>query len=294
MRNSYSSIDVSLEGIRIHVRQWGEDGQPIILVHGLASTSHIWDLVAPKLTDLGQVLAFDQRGHGLSSKPNSGYDFDSISSDIYQLIQKLGLNQPLLLIGHSWGGYSAMVFAAEHPDLVKGLVLVDGGIMELKTQWKDWETAKKNMTPPSWDGKSKIDLLSIIRDDWLHHAWSPEVEQAALSSFEIKGDRVSPRLKIENHMQIAKAIWALTPSDYHQAIEIPVLIVRPLLPDVDPNDSWQADKTKQIEKALQTIPNSELVELPETIHDIPWHKPEILADLIRTFMHKIDLESELH
>ena len=68
---------VANDGVRLHVREWPGGGDDVLLIHGLASTSHIWDLVAPRLVRLGlHPIAYDQRGHGRSSKPSSGYGFE--------------------------------------------------------------------------------------------------------------------------------------------------------------------------------------------------------------------------
>lgn len=67
---------VTSDGVRLHVLEW-RSGGGVLLIHGLASSSHIWDLVAPRLVRLGHhPVAYDQRGHGRSSKPSSGYGFD--------------------------------------------------------------------------------------------------------------------------------------------------------------------------------------------------------------------------
>src|SRR6266545_1920073 len=63
-------------GVRLAVREWPSGGPSILLLHGLASSSHIWDLVAPRLAPRFRVVAYDQRGHGLSGKPSSGYGCD--------------------------------------------------------------------------------------------------------------------------------------------------------------------------------------------------------------------------
>ena len=60
-------------GVRLHVREWAGPGPGVLLAHGLASSSRIWDLVAPLLASTGlHAVAFDQRGHGRSGKPTSG------------------------------------------------------------------------------------------------------------------------------------------------------------------------------------------------------------------------------
>ena len=63
------------DGVKLAVRDFGGTGRDLLLLHGLASTSHIFDLVAPRLTRGFRVVAYDQRGHGESSKPSSKYGF---------------------------------------------------------------------------------------------------------------------------------------------------------------------------------------------------------------------------
>ncbi len=77
---------VDAGSIRLRYREWAPaDGvasaPPLLLLHGLASSARIWDLVAPTLAQDRRVVALDQRGHGLSEKPDDGYDFASIVAD---------------------------------------------------------------------------------------------------------------------------------------------------------------------------------------------------------------------
>src|SRR4051794_32579537 len=60
---------VSSDGVKLAVRDLGGRGRALLLVHGLASSSHIFDLVAPRLLEDFHVVAYDQRGHGESGKP---------------------------------------------------------------------------------------------------------------------------------------------------------------------------------------------------------------------------------
>ena len=73
---------LTIGGLSFHYRDWGGFGQEIVLLHGLASTCHIWDLVAPLLAQDYRVVAMDQRGHGASAKPEEGYDFATVSRDL--------------------------------------------------------------------------------------------------------------------------------------------------------------------------------------------------------------------
>ncbi len=90
------------DGVRLAVRGWPGDDPSLLLLHGLASTSHIWDLVAPRLAPRFCVVAYDQCGHGLSGKPSSGYGFDHLIADAAAAIRALRLGKPVV-VGHSWG-----------------------------------------------------------------------------------------------------------------------------------------------------------------------------------------------
>src|SRR5579884_2465458 len=85
---------------------------PLLLLHGLASASRIWDLVAPILAQDRRVIALDQRGHGRSEKPDTGYDFATIVADDVAAAAKLGLGERYAVAGHSWGANVALELAA--------------------------------------------------------------------------------------------------------------------------------------------------------------------------------------
>ncbi|HXZ04698.1 MAG TPA: alpha/beta hydrolase, partial [Ktedonobacteraceae bacterium] len=130
---------ITANGLRIHYRRWTSSAcnpelPPILLLHGLASSAHIWNLVAPLLNTYGYtVTALDQRGHGESDKPVSGYDFDTILTDDAAAIEALKIDHPIV-VGHSWGAMVALQFAAQHVDQVKALVLVDGATNQLSAR----------------------------------------------------------------------------------------------------------------------------------------------------------------
>ena len=132
-------------GLRLHYLDWGGAGLPIVILHGLSSSAHIWDLMAPVLADKHRVIAVDQRSHGQSDRPEDGYDFRNTTADVAALIRELGLERPVVA-GHSWGANVALQLAHDYPDLVRGIVLVDGGFIE-RSKDANWEEAEKEMRP---------------------------------------------------------------------------------------------------------------------------------------------------
>src|SRR2546430_4870110 len=107
---------IPVNGLRLHYRRWspakpGPNLPPILLLHGLASAARIWDFVAPLLVERGYtVTALDQRGHGESDKPESGYNFATIIADDMAAMKALDIERPLV-VGHSWGASVALEYA---------------------------------------------------------------------------------------------------------------------------------------------------------------------------------------
>ena len=149
-------------GLRMHVRNWGGDGRPVVLLHGLASTCRIWDFVAPILAKNFTVFAVDQRGHGDSGKPESGYDFTSVSGDVAALLAGRGIDRPVL-VGHSWGADVALELAVSKPELLQGIVFVDGGTIDASARYATLDDALLQMAPPDFRGTPREQFLERVR-----------------------------------------------------------------------------------------------------------------------------------
>lgn len=111
----------------VHFTKQGQ-GAPVILIHGLAASVGDWVDLTPDLVKAGYaVYALDLLGHGKSIKPKDlkEYNITRILAHFEDWIDSLGLAGPLILLGHSLGGYIAMEYALRHPERVRGLVLVD-------------------------------------------------------------------------------------------------------------------------------------------------------------------------
>lgn len=112
---------LELAGGPVHFRDYGGTGQPILLVHGLGGSIPNWDLLGPRLTDRGHVVAIDLPGFGLSP-PGQDWSLDTHITAITGTIEHLG--EPVALIGNSMGGLLSEMVAAERPDLVDLLILL--------------------------------------------------------------------------------------------------------------------------------------------------------------------------
>ncbi|MFJ6930449.1 alpha/beta fold hydrolase [Streptomyces nigra] len=126
VRNPWSERTVVRDGVRLVCRDWGGSGRPVLLLHGLAGHAGEWDVPAQRLSPRYRVVAVDQRGHGASERHPRDVSRAAYVADVVAVADHLALRRPVL-VGQSLGGHTAMLVAAAHPGLVRGLVLVEAG-----------------------------------------------------------------------------------------------------------------------------------------------------------------------
>lgn len=277
------SVYVRAGDLQLHLQDWGTRGKPLLIfLHGLASSSYMFDLIAPAFARNYHILAIDQRGHGLSDKPDDGYDFETIAADLDRLLDAMGFSsEEITLAGHSWGAYTALYYAATRPERVAKTIMLDGGIRVHKDQFPTWEEAEKGMAPPRYINMSVDDIKRLIRERWLGDAFRPELEPLALSIYDLSDpSHVHAHLSFERHVQIAHSLWAFRSPDYYARVRCPVLIVNAVAPgkDLDPQLQKYADA------AQRQLKQANVVWMKDTIHDIPWHRPKELAEVIERFL----------
>ncbi|HLM97367.1 MAG TPA: alpha/beta hydrolase [Acidimicrobiales bacterium] len=115
---------IERETVRLACRDFGGHGPSVLLLHGLAGHAGEWTQTAQWLTSRCHVVAFDARGHGRSERAPVDVSRAAHVADTVFVVEELGL-APVLLIGQSLGGLTALLVAARHPDLVRGLVVAD-------------------------------------------------------------------------------------------------------------------------------------------------------------------------
>lgn len=138
--------------LTFHYLQWGEQGMPVIFVHGLTANAFCFQAFADDLARDHRVFAYDLRGRGDSDKPESGYSIPIHAADLAELIDELGLDRPVVA-GHSLGGFIALYFAAHYPQKLSKLVLIDAGASPT------WKTTEEQ---PAWLNTSINRLGTVV------------------------------------------------------------------------------------------------------------------------------------
>lgn len=267
---------VPVRGIRLHVMEWqGEAAKvPFVLLHGLSSNLLTWDGVAGLIAAHGhRVVTVDQRGHGRSDKPTTGYGFDEVTADLRELIGTLDFAKEPIVAGQSWGGNVVLDFAVRYPGVADGLVLVDGGFLELASRpGATWEKVSVEMRPPPLAGTPRVDLVARMRT--FHPDWTEIGIERALENFETMSDgTVRPWLTLERHLEILRALWEHRPTQLYPRAELPVL----LCPATRGDSERVALKREGVARAAALLPVSRVHWFENTDHDIHVHRPDELA-----------------
>ncbi|MBI4305893.1 MAG: alpha/beta hydrolase, partial [Chloroflexi bacterium] len=180
-------LRVQVRGLKLHVRHWPGAGRPFVLLHGLSSNARTWDGVAGFLNRAGhRVVAYDQRGHGRSEKPDTGYSFEDVTADLHELLCALEIEMPVLA-GQSWGGNVVLDYSARFPSGASGVVLVDGGFIELSSRPEGtWERVSVDLRPPEIDGMARtvIEEYFVSRYAFM----TPDRIEAVMGNFELQPD----------------------------------------------------------------------------------------------------------
>jgi pimeloyl-ACP methyl ester carboxylesterase len=260
-------------GVTLRVRHRPGTATPaFLLVHGLSSNARLWDEVADRLAaEDHPVYAVDLRSHGESDAPEDGYDTATAAADLAAVGAELSLDGAVVA-GQSWGGNVVVRLAAEHPALVAGLALVDGGWINLSADFDSWEACATALRPPDLNGATAEGMRAFLRR--FHPDWSPAAVEATVANLRIEPDgTVTRRLSIPRHMSIVRSMWDDPPAHWFPAVAAPVL----LLPAI-PKDRRRAERARaRVAAAQAALPTATVREYVGADHDLHAQQPDRLA-----------------
>ena len=269
-------------GVELAARRWrpadpAGSGPPFLLVHGLASNARTWDGVGTALAAAGrEAVAIDLRGHGRSSKPDVGYDVTTVALDLAAAIDRLGLERPVVA-GQSWGGNVVLELGARAPGRLRGVVGVDGGLIELRRRFGDWEACARELAPPRLAGRPLVELERRIRA-W-HPDWPESGIAGTLANFEVRPDgTIAPWLTFERHLTVLRGLWEHDPTALLRDYPLPLLIAI-----ADGGDDRASEKRASVERARALLPGLRVAAFPGADHDIHAQRPAELASLLLAF-----------
>ena len=144
-------------------------GDPVVLLHGYAETSHMWRPLMAELAQTHTVIAPDLRGAGQSSTPAGGYTKAEMAQDIHALVHKLGYER-IRIVGHDIGLMVAYAYAAQYPSEVDRIVLMDAFLPGVG-KWRDvW--LMRDLWHFHFYGKTPLALVHGRERIYFEHFWN--------------------------------------------------------------------------------------------------------------------------
>jgi pimeloyl-ACP methyl ester carboxylesterase len=269
-------LDLPGRGVRLRATRWPGSGTPVLLLHGLASTRRFWDLVVPGLAGL-PVLALDQRGHGDSDRPQGPYDGEAVVADALTALDAVGLSR-VVVVGHSWGAWTALRLAAAAPSRVLAVVAVDGGVGRVRHVAATREQARAALEPPRTELPVE-QLRDRLRQGPLGPWWTPAVEAALLPIFGVDGQGLArARLPFEAHMAIVDDLLDDDPLTRLPQVRCPAWLVA-CSPD--------ARRSAALDEAAAQLAAPRVQRWEGAVHDVPLQWPALVAGLVRAAAEEV-------
>ena len=158
----------NVNGVRLHYLVAGT-GDPVVLLHGYAETSHMWRPLIAKLASTRTVIAPDLRGAGQSATPADGYTKAAMAQDIHALVRKLGYEH-IQIVGHDIGLMVAYAYAAQYPSEVDRIALMDAFLPGVGN-WRDvW--LMRDLWHFHFYGKTPLALVHGRERIYFEHFWN--------------------------------------------------------------------------------------------------------------------------
>jgi pimeloyl-ACP methyl ester carboxylesterase len=295
----HQSAHAEVNGVRLNYLDWGGEGPPLVLLHGIGDNPHVFDDLAAELREQFRVVAYARRGHGQSDAPPGPYDAATLVEDLHQFLNHLKIKRASLL-GWSMGGNEIGDFAGQYPDRVDKLVYLEGAYDWSDPRFADAFPEMLSLLSPT---AAEVRSLDAFRDwfqsTWLGVCpWTPGLEAYLRDLTRIGADgsvRTVPNGEVGRALLATFRNWH---RDYGR-IEAPVLALYSTV--FFPTDRADLDlrrKLRQFEREVMSpfrnanmervrseLPRATVQRLPDTTHmSVGVRRPKELAATIRDFL----------
>lgn len=255
------------EGCQLHYEEYGK-GAPVLLVHGLGSSTRDWEYQIPELAAHYRLIAIDIRGHGRSDKPRERYSIAGFAEDLRALIEHLGLGR-VHLVGISMGGMIGFQLGVDHPELLKSLCIVNSGPeVKAKSPREYLEIAKR------WSLSRLFSLETIAKG--LGRLLFPKPEQAEL------------RRKIEERWPQNDKRAYLASLDAIIGWGVRERLARIICPTLVISADHDYTPIAQKEAYVKEMPNARLLVIEDSRHATPLDQPQRFNRSLLAFLEEVE------
>jgi 3-oxoadipate enol-lactonase len=242
-------------------------GEPVLLLHGLGSSTEDWAPQVDHLAGRWRVITCDVRGHGRTSKPRARYTIHQFAADVAALLEFLDCG-PAHVVGLSMGGCIAFQLALDRPDLVRSLVIVNSGPELILRTWRERLAIRMRDVIVRVSGMQKMG--EVLAPRLLPGEAHAELRRRFVERWARNDGRAYLRAL---HAMVG---WSVTAR--LGEIRCPVLVV-----------ASEFDYTPTSAKAayLQRIHGARLVEIPNAHHAVPIEDPAALNQVLDPFLREV-------
>lgn len=255
--------------IVLNVRESGS-GPLMLFFHGITANSGTLAPLAARFGKQFNTIAVDQRGHGRSDKPESGYEADDYADDIAALIRTLDRG-PAILVGHSLGSRNSVVAAAKYPDLVRSVVAIDF-TPYIETEVFDALEARVNAGAQTFKSLAAVESYLAAR---YPNIPAPAIKIRAESGYAPAEGGLRPLASPQAMAATADGLRADLTQAYRD-VQRPVLVVRGAVSKLVSADA--------LKKTSQLRPDLPVVVVPGADHYVNEVSPDITAKAIANFI----------
>jgi esterase len=273
----FTSGNLNIGGLNFHYIDWGGDGPPLVMLHGLSGHARTWDHTAAALSDRYRVLALDQRGHG-DSDWASQYGIGPMAADLLAFMDTLQLHE-VTLMGLSMGGIVSFVFAAAHPERVRNLMVLDIGPEIAPAGARNVSTAMASSDVFASEDEAFAQARAANprpTDETLRHRVGHNLRSLPDGTLTFKYDKA--RLQPAAWLELtADQLWAAW-----RSVRCPVLLVR------GEDSNILAAETAQ--RMLAENPNAAFASIPDCGHSITLDSPQGLLDVLNPWLIAVETD----
>ena len=250
-------------GVRLHYAERGDaTGTPVILLHGYSDGWYSWNLVLPLFPASLRVYALDQRGHGDSERPASGYTLPELAADVIAFMDAKGIRRATI-VGHSMGSIVAQHVAAAAPERVARLVLVSSAT-----------------TLRAFDGMSELRQAVLSAGDTVPTAFAREFQ---LSTAHRPVPPAFMDRMVAGSARMPGRVWRAL-SDGFEADTLPVARGGHRIPTLILWGERDPYATRREQDALlRLLPQAKLLVYENTGHAAMWERPADFARDVAAF-----------
>jgi pimeloyl-ACP methyl ester carboxylesterase len=305
-KSPHKSGFVNVNGINLHYLDWGGSGDVLLFLPGMGCNAHIFDDLAIRFIDKFHVMALTRRGHGESDHPETGYDVDTLTDDILQFMNAIGIEQ-VTLAGHSMANIELSHFNALHPERVFKLIFLDAAYDRFSALYKDMvaNSPFRRIQFPGLDVDyySADEYFTAMKRAYPSFTliWTEAMQEQSLHEITI-----TPDGKIIDRMSdaISKAIMdTLTSYVLEDAkIKVPALAFFALSKGLNTiSDEWMTEEQKEeirkhvelrenvwtresIKQFQSSVPHAKILEIPQGHHYCFIQQDELVYKEMRAFL----------